>query len=62
MGLLDVCKPLPINMPEQKEKVRFAFMNLSESMVARSVYGMKKKSRTFLKTGGETFEGKLIRS
>ena len=56
-----VYKPLPANLPELKEKVRLAFRDLPESMVARAVYGMKKRSKKLLKTGGETFEGKLIR-
>jgi hypothetical protein len=30
-------------------------------MVAKAVYGMKKRSLKLLKTGGETFEGKKLR-
>ena len=56
-----VYKPLPANLTQLKENIRAAFRDLPESMVARSVYGMKKRSRKLLKTSGETFEGKLIR-
>ena len=37
-----VYKPLPANLPELKEKVRLAYRDLPESMVARAVYGMKR--------------------
>ena len=44
-----VYKPLPANLPALKEKVRLAFSDLPESMVARAVYDMKKRFRKLLK-------------
>ena len=44
-----VYKPLPANLPALKEKVRLAFSDLPDSMVARAVYGIKKRFRKILK-------------
>ena len=44
-----VYKPLPANIPALKEKVRLAFSDLPESMVARAVYDMKKRFQKLLK-------------
>ena len=35
--------------------------NLSKAMVAKAVFGMRKKSLKLLKTGGGAFEGRKIR-
>jgi hypothetical protein len=37
-----VYKPMPANFPDLKERVRWAFRELTESMVAMAVYGMNK--------------------
>ena len=35
--------------------------HLSKAMVAKAVFGMRKKSLKLVKTGGEAFEGREIR-
>jgi hypothetical protein len=44
-----VYKPLQAKLPALKEKVRLAFSDLPESIVARAVYDMKKRFRKLLK-------------
>jgi hypothetical protein len=37
------------------------FSNLPDAMVDKAVCGMKRRSLKLLKTGGEAFEGKMVR-
>ena len=53
--------PLPATLLDLRERITRDFSNLSEAMVAKVVFGMKKRSLKLLKTGGEAFEGKKIR-
>ena len=49
-----VYKPLPTSLHQLKEKITLTFRN-------RAVYGMKKRAKKLVKTGGQVFEGKQIR-
>ena len=44
-----------------KEKITLTFENIPEPMVQKAVYGMKKRAKKLVKTGGQVFEGKQIR-
>ena len=56
-----VYKPLPTSLHQLKEKITLTFRNIPEPMVQKAVYGMKKRAKKLVKTGGQVFEGKQIR-
>ena len=56
-----VYKPIPANLQDLKTKITNTFRNLPESMVARSIYSMKKRAKKMVKSGGDSFEVKKIR-
>ena len=56
-----VSKPLPTSLHQLKEKITLTFRNIPEPMVQKAVYGMKKRAKKLVKTGGQVFEGKQIR-
>ena len=56
-----VNKPLPANFKDLRERIAREFSNLPEAMVAKAIFGMKKRALKLCKTGGEAFEGKQIR-
>ena len=56
-----MCKPLPANLQDLRERITREFSNLPLAMVAKAAFGMKKRTLKLLNTGGEAFEGKEIR-
>ena len=56
-----VHKPWPTSLHQLKEKITLTFRNIPEPMVQKAVYGMKKRAKKLVKTGGQVFEGTQIR-
>jgi hypothetical protein len=56
-----VYKPLPATLKDLRGRITREFNNLPEALVARDIFGMKKRALKLCKTGGEAFEEKKIR-
>jgi hypothetical protein len=50
----------PANLQDLRERITWEFSNLPEAMVAKAVFGMKKRYLKLLEIEGEAFEGKKV--